>query len=185
MSINVLVGDNAIKRNNNQLRDYKFSLDIRQTLGGDYVIYDHEDIDIVIMPKMKKVVAFPKDKISETTYDTESRLFDYLIRKGAILNGSVRSGNVYSSMQGFLMSDTEEKNKVDPHQVAIYLIAKFLRHELGEQDVVDSYQDAYEDLLTDPPDDKSTRLGKVPHQPTKGDAYRNTGNYFGLFGYGE
>ena len=56
--------------------------DIRQTLGGDYVIYDHPDIDIVIMPKMKKIVAFPKDKISDLTYDTESRLFDYLTKKG-------------------------------------------------------------------------------------------------------
>ena len=97
------------------------------------------------------------------------------------MNGSVRSGNVYSSMQGFLLSDTEEKDKVDPHQIAIYLIAKFLKHELGEQDVVDHYQEAYDDLLTDPED--TTRLGKVPHQPTKGDSYANTGNYFGLYGY--
>ena len=57
MSIEIRVGDKAIKKNNNKLRDYKFSLDIRQTLGGDYVIYDHPDIDIVIMPKLKKVCS--------------------------------------------------------------------------------------------------------------------------------
>ena len=52
MSIKVLVGDKAIKRYNSELKKYKFSLDIRQTLGGDYAIYDHNDIDIVIMPKL-------------------------------------------------------------------------------------------------------------------------------------
>ena len=62
MSIGIRVGDKTIKKNNNKLRDYKFSLDIRQTLGGDYVIYDHPDIDIVIMPKLKKLLHFPKIK---------------------------------------------------------------------------------------------------------------------------
>ena len=81
------------------------------------------------------------------------------------------------------MADTEKKKQVDPHQVAIYLIAKFLRHELGEQDVIDNYQEAYDDSLTEPSDDNSTRLGKIPHQPAKGDSYTNTGNYFGLYGY--
>jgi len=165
--------------------DAKIKLKARKTMRGDIVILDHPDIDIVVSPHENRVVAYSKKEFGDHIYGVQSRLFDYLIRKGAILNGSVRSGNVYSSMQGFLMADKEKEGQVDPHQVAIYLIAKFLRHELGEQDVVDSYQDAYEDLLTDPPDDETTRLGKVPHEPTKGDAYRNTGNYFGLFGYGE
>ena len=132
MSINVLVGDKAIKRDANQLRDYTFSLDIRQTLGGDYVIYDHPDIDIVVMPKMKKVVAFPKDKISEVTYDTESRLFDFLTKKGVIARDSVQSGNVYASLQGLFEEPKkpQEGEPVDPIQPVIFTIAKFIENNI-------------------------------------------------------
>ena len=35
MSISVLVGHDAIKKSGTKLKAYKFSLDIRQTLGGD------------------------------------------------------------------------------------------------------------------------------------------------------
>ena len=32
------------------------SLDVRKTLGGDLVVYDHEDVDIVISPKMRLAI---------------------------------------------------------------------------------------------------------------------------------
>lgn len=163
--------------------DAKLKLKARKTMRGDIVILDHPDIDIIVSPHENRVVAYSKKEYGDHVYALQSRLFDYLVRKGCIINGTVRSGNVYSSMQGFLMADSENPKKVDPHQVAVYLIAKFLRHELGEQDVIDDYQEAYDDLLTDPPEDDVTRLGKVPHQPTKGDSYVNSGNYFGLYGY--
>ena len=163
--------------------DAKLRLKARKTVRGDIVVLDHPDIDIVVSPHENRVVAYSKKEYGDHVYALQSRLFDYLVRKGCVLNGSVRSSNVYSSMQGFLLPDAEKKNKVDPHQIAIYLIAKFLRHELGVQDVVDDYQEAYDDLLTDPEPEDSTRLGKVPHQPNKGDSYANTGNYFGLYGY--
>ena len=121
MSISVLVGDDTIKKSNNKLRDYKFSLDIRQTLGGDYVIYDHPDIDIVVMPKLKKVVAFPKDKISELTYDTESRLFDFLTKKGVIARDSVQGGNVYASLQGLFETPPEPKGKEGEEERCVYV----------------------------------------------------------------
>ena len=128
MSISVLVGDKAIKKSGTELKDYKFSLDMRQTLGGDYVIYDHPDIDIVVMPKMKKSVAFPKDKISDLTYDTESRLFDYLTKKGIIARDSVQGGNVYASLQGLLEEPKApaEGDAMDPIQPALFGIAKFI-----------------------------------------------------------
>tara|TARA_R100001126_G_C4832516_1_gene152528 strand:- start:120 stop:650 length:531 start_codon:yes stop_codon:yes gene_type:complete len=163
--------------------DAKLRMKARKTMRGDIIILDHPDIDIVVSPHENRVVAYSKKEYGDHIYALQSRLFDYLVRKGCVLNGSVRSSNVYSSIQGFLLSDSEKEKKVDPHQVAIYLIAKFLRHELGVQDVVDDYQDAYDDLLTDPDAEDSTRLGKIPHQPSKGDSYANTGNYFGLYGY--
>ena len=36
------------------------SLKMRKTLDGNLMIFDHPEIDIVILPKKKKVVTFPK-----------------------------------------------------------------------------------------------------------------------------
>ena len=62
----------------------KFSLNTKQTLDGDYLIFDHKDIDIVIMAEKKKVVAFAKDLMSEVVYGAESRLMEYLRKHGII-----------------------------------------------------------------------------------------------------
>ena len=176
MSIGVLVGDKAVKRSNNKLKDYKFSLDIRQTLGGDYVIYDHPDIDIVIMPQMKKVVAFPKDRISDITYDTESRLFDFMSKKGVIARDSVQGGNVYASLQGLFETpptpkkgeDGEEKETIDPIQSIIFVIAKFIETEKPKYEFMKKMDEEEEEYYTDPSDAQSTDLGEVPHATEKG-----------------
>ena len=34
-------------------------LKMRKTLDGDFIIYDHEDVDIVVSSKNLKVTAFP------------------------------------------------------------------------------------------------------------------------------
>jgi len=176
MSIGILVGDKTIKRNNNKLKDYKFSLDIRQTLGGDYVIYDHPDIDIVIMPQMRKVVAFPKDRISEMTYDTESRLFDFMTKKGVIARDSVQAGNVYASLQGLFETpptpkkgdDGEEKETIDPIQPIMFTIAKFIEIEKPQYEFMKKMDEEEEEYYTDPTDAASTDLGEVPHATEKG-----------------
>lgn len=165
MSIEVLVGDENIAKYNNQLKDYKFSVDIRKTLGGDYVIYDHHDIDVVIMPKVKKIVAFPKDDISELTYDTQARMFDYLTKKGVISRDSVQGGSVYSSLQGTLEQAGEG---VDAIQVAIFALAKFIETERPRYEYMKKMEEEEEEYLTSPDDDNSTELGEVPHQREKG-----------------
>lgn len=170
MSIGIRIGDKAIAKNNNQLKDYTFSLDIRQTLGGDYVIYDHPDIDIVIMPNMKKIVAFPKDKISDIVYDTESRFFDYMTKKGVIARDSVQGGNVYASLQGLLETPKQPKegDPIDPIQPALFSIAKFIEQEKPRYEYLKRLDDEEEEYLTDPTDATSTELGEVPHAREKG-----------------
>ena len=108
--------------------DAKLRLKARKTVRGDIVVLDHPDIDIVVSPHENRVVAYSKKEYGDHVYALQSRLFDYLVRKGCVLNGSVRSSNVYSSMQGFLLPDAEKKNKVDPHQIAIYLCCNIMHH---------------------------------------------------------
>ena len=176
MSIKIFVGEKTISRDANKLRDYKFSLDMRQTLGGDYVIYDHPDIDIVIMPKMKKVVAFPKDKISDMTYDTQSRLFDFMCKKGVVARDSVQGGNVYASLQGLFETPVQPKAKegkdpqdpLDPLQPILFTICKFIEMEKPRYEYLKKMEEEEEEYYTKPTDANSTELGEVPHAREKG-----------------
>ena len=38
---------------NNRLKNYVFELTVRESLSGDLMIYDHKDIDIVLMQEKK------------------------------------------------------------------------------------------------------------------------------------
>tara|TARA_R110000824_G_scaffold234072_15_gene422589 strand:- start:820 stop:1347 length:528 start_codon:yes stop_codon:yes gene_type:complete len=172
-----------IKLTVDQPIDAILKLKARKTMRGDIVVLDHPEIDVVVSPHENRVVTYSKKEYGDHIYAVQSRLFDFLVRKGSILNGSVRSSNVFGSMQGFLLSDKEKAKAIDPHQVALYLVAKFIKEELGEGDVIDDYQDAYDELLTDPPDEDSTPLGRIPHQAEKGTDYFGSGNYLGVYGY--
>ena len=59
-------------------------LNARKTLDGDLIIRDHPDIDVVIMPKKMKVVAFAKENTTEETYHTQDKMFDFLIKRGVL-----------------------------------------------------------------------------------------------------
>ena len=157
-------------------------LKAQKTITGDILILNHPDIDIVVSTKDNRVVCYPKKEYGDFVYAVQSRLFDYLTKKGAILNGSVRSSNVFGSMQGFLLADAIKQPVVDPTQIAIYLIAKFLRDEIEEDDVIDDYQEAYDKELTDPPKDETTELGQVPHDPHKGTNYYGQNSVYGIYG---
>ena len=63
----------------------EFDLNLRRALNGDLMIFDHADIDIIVMLEKKKIVAFAKDLMTEVVYGAESRLFDHLKKKGMIL----------------------------------------------------------------------------------------------------
>ena len=64
--------------------DYNFDIHVREALNGDFMIFDHHDIDVVILKEQKKIVAFAKDLMTEEVYGAEARLFDFL-RKSDIL----------------------------------------------------------------------------------------------------
>ena len=53
-------------------------LNARKTLDGDIMIFDHEDIDIVVMSKQKKILSFAKDAMTDKVYDAQDRLYKFL-----------------------------------------------------------------------------------------------------------
>ena len=87
-----------------------FNIQARRALNGDIMIFDHKDIDIVVMDAQKKIVAFAKDLMSEVVYGAESRLAEYLRKFGIIEYDSIH-GNVYGSLEGKIHESKELCNQ--------------------------------------------------------------------------
>jgi len=158
----------------NPANTVEVTLDARKTLGGDIAIYNHEDIDIVVSLKKKRIIAFAKDELNDMVYDAQSRMYDFLGKKGIIDRASVQAGNVYGSMQ----ADIEEAPEgIDAVQVAILGLTKFIEEEAPRFMYQKMYDEQEEERLTNPSSEESTELGEVPHKREKGSMrpgiYRN------------
>ena len=158
--------------------DARIKLQARRTLDGNILILDHPDIDIILSPKNKKVLAVAKKQYGDHIYATQSRLFDHLSRRGVVDAGTVHGGNVYGSMQAKILES--KIDGVDSTQMTVFSIEKFLEAERPYFMIAKAYQKAEEDRLTEPEPEESTDLGEVPHEETKGSI--DTAHAYGLGG---
>ena len=158
----------------------KSRLKIRKMLDGSLIIFDHDVIDIVVMPSKSKIVAFAKDEMGDHVYAAQSRLFDFLTNKGVVELGSIRGGNIYGAMEAKIPENTT----VDPIQVATFVVGKFIDEERPYFQRDREFEEEFERSLLEPTDEESTELGEVPHEPTKGTQHRYPGAHtaYGLTG---
>jgi len=145
----------------------EYKLDMRRALNGDIMIFDHSDIDVIILVEKKKVVAFCKNEVSDAAYGAEKRLFDYLRKKGIIQYDSIEGGNIYGSLQGVLL----ESKEIDSIKITLYEISKWLLEE--KPFLEDDYEDMVNDLMLNPDQEESTELGEVPHEEEKGSIHQH------------
>ncbi len=146
---------------------FEFTLNMRRALNGDLMIFDHADIDIVILLEKNKVVAFAKDIMSDVVYGAENRLFNYLRRQGVVAYDSVRGGNVYGSLEGLVL-EMKDKNKLDSVDYLLYEIHRWMETERPYFESVEAHDEMMDDVLLDPDAENSTELGEVPHEEEKG-----------------
>tara|TARA_B100000963_G_scaffold24234_3_gene18101 strand:+ start:10708 stop:11352 length:645 start_codon:yes stop_codon:yes gene_type:complete len=146
---------------------FEFKLNVRRALNGDLMIFDHNDIDIMILTEKKKIVAFAKDMMSDIVYGAENRLFTHLRRQGVIAYDSIQGGNVYGSMEGLML---EMKGDKQPETVdyVLYQISEWMNTERPYFESSEAYDNMLDDHLLDPDDEFSTELGEVPHEEEKG-----------------
>lgn len=154
------------------------SMNIRKTLDGNFMIFDHPEIDIAILPEKMKVVSFAKDKHSKHVYEAQDRLFSFLRNKGVIQLGSVQGGNVFNSIEAVIPESKVQG--VDSLQSVLFNIHKFIEEEKPYYTYVEAYNDQLEDELTDPDAEHSTELGEVPQEETKGSIFPGMAPY-GLY----
>jgi hypothetical protein len=138
----------------------------RKTLDGNIMIFDHEEMDIVLMPTKSKIVTFAKNDFSEMVYSAQNRLFEFLKRKGVVDFQSIQGGSVYGSLEGLIPSAIDENiNSID---YAIYGVYKFLKEEKPYYDYMDDYEKMLDNYFTQPTEKDSTELGEVPQAAEKG-----------------
>jgi hypothetical protein len=160
MAITIYLGKEA-----NRTR-MTLELRARKSLDGNIMIFDHQEMDIVIMPNKGKVVTFAKRDFSDTVYESQSRLFDFLKRKGIVTFESIRGGNVYGSLEAQIAKpESEDLNTVD---YTIYGVYNFIKEEKPYYDYMDEYEEMLDNYYTSPTDQDSTELGDVPQSTEKG-----------------
>jgi len=144
----------------------KLSLNARKSIDGNIMIFDHQDMDIIVMAQTGKVLALPKELMSDAVYQAQDRMFSDLVKKGLLDPSSVRSGNVYGSMQGQLLQPSDPA--VNGVETAVFAIGKFVEEEKPYFTTYDEYKDGDVDRLVEPTDEDTTELGEVPHSDKKG-----------------
>ncbi len=160
---------------------YEFKLNVRRALNGDLMIFDHNDIDIMIISEKKKIVAFAKDMMSDVVYGAENRLFNHLRRQGVIAYDSIQGGNVYGSMEGLML---EMKGERQPESVdyVLYQISEWMNTERPYFESNEAYDNMMDNHLLEPDNEHSTELGEVPHEEEKGGIRQH--NLFAPYLYG-
>ena len=143
----------------------KVSLLMRRGLDGRLMIYEHDHIDIVFLPDKMKVVAFAKQDFSDIIYETQNRLFEFLVNKGMCAPESVQGGNVYGALEGKLL---KSKDNLPLEHLLVLNLRKWLDSERPALEMDKAYNDRFTDMLTEPEPEESTELGEVPQEEEKG-----------------
>ena len=155
MGLTIKVGPEAHKKT--------LSINARRSLDGNIMIYDHPEVDIVINPILRKIIIFPKDKMSDDIYDVQDRTFEALINKGIIMPDSVQGGNIY----GALEATYPFSEKINTLNVVLMALDKFIEKDRSYYIYNDVFEKMEKDMI-DPSEMDSTELGEVPHEEQQG-----------------
>ena len=146
-------------------------LKAKKSINGDILIFDHNDIDVVVMLEAKKVVAFAKDSHGVHVYEAQNRLFNFLFKKGVTSKESIQGGNVFYSMEAAIL----ESKKYNAVQHTMFSIYKFMEAEKPEIEFEEAFEKEQEQKLADPLPGESTEFDARRHADQKGSI--QTGKY--------
>ena len=155
-----------------------FKLNARKSLNGDIMIFDHTDIDIIVLTEKKKVVAFAKDIMTDVVYGAESRLFEFLKKRGIVAYDSIQGGNVYGSLEAKIL----ESKDLDSMKMVLLNISKWMDNERPYFESMKTHDQMMDDVVLDPDAEHATELGEVPHEEEKGSILQH--NLFAPYLYG-
>ncbi|MAS68989.1 MAG: hypothetical protein CMC43_06650 [Flavobacteriaceae bacterium] len=144
----------------------RLEMDIRKSMSGDLMIFDHGDIDIVLSPSDNKVLAFPKETMTDLVYGAQNRLFAHLRKRGLIIPESIQAGAFYGVIEGEMQKSFKED--LDTAKMALINISKFIDEERPYFESTEAIISMADDELIHPDKEDSTELGEVPQSTEKG-----------------
>ncbi len=160
MAIVVKIGTEA------EPRTVRLEMDIRKSLSGDLMIFDHGDIDIVLSTAKNKVTAFPKEVMNDLVYGAQNRLFAHLRKKGIVVAESIQAGSFYGSIEATLEKPMAEG--VSAPKMALINISQFIDEERPYFESTEAIVSMADDELIHPDKEDSTELGEVPQRDEQG-----------------
>ena len=160
MAVTVKIGDAA------NAPSVTLELDIRKSMNGDLMIFDHGDIDIVLSTTQNKVIAFPKETSNDLVYGAQNRLFAHLRKKGLIIPESIQAGSFYGSFEGTL--EKPFKESLNAAKLALVNIDSFINEERPYFESTEAIISLADDDLIHPDKTDSTELGEVPQRSEQG-----------------
>jgi hypothetical protein len=156
------------------------NLEMKRSLSGQIMVFNHIDMDIVLDEKQGKITAYTKKDFGELVYKSQNRLFDFLFRKGVVFPESVRGSNVFGALEGAYPTDGSADNLTE---IVLFNIANFMQEEQGYIKSFEYVDDIEDQRLLDPDKKDSTELGEVPQEEKKGTLGSTMpGYYYGLAG---
>jgi hypothetical protein len=164
---------------NPDLKPRTIELVARRAVDGKIMVFDHNLIDVVIAPEEGKVTTFSKTNQNDLAYEAQDRLFRLMQSKGLIMPESVKSGNIFGSLEA---SYPTESKYADTTNVALYLVYEFMQDEGKFLQLKADVEREEEDRLMDPDAADSTELGEVPHEERKGT--QGVIDYYPAYHYG-
>ena len=172
MAITIRVGPEANKK------IVTLEMDIRKSLNGDLMIFDHGDIDIVLSPKDNKVLAFPKETMTDLVYGAQNRLFAHLRKKGLVIPESIQSGAFYGVIEAEMQKSF--KQDLDTAKMTLINISKFIDEERPYFEFEKAFDAEEERRLAEPGPEDSTEYDPERYHSTDKGSIRPGIRPFGI-----
>jgi hypothetical protein len=144
----------------------QLELNIRKSLAGDLMIFDHGDIDIVLSPNNNKIIAFPKETLTDLVYGAQNRLFAHLRKRGIVVAESIQAGSYFGSFEAEMQKPFLQDLTAAKH--ALVNISSFIDEERPYFESTEAIISMTDDDLIHPDKEDSTELGEVPQSTEKG-----------------
>ena len=144
----------------------RLELNVRKSMSGDLMIFDHGDIDIVLSTAKNKITTFPKESMSDLVYGAQNRLFSFLHKKGIVIPESVQAGSICGSIEAEMEQGATEK--LSTPKMALINISNFIDEERPYFENTEAIISMYDDEMLHPDKEDSTELGEVPQAVEKG-----------------
>tara|TARA_R110000824_G_scaffold46692_7_gene133853 strand:+ start:48363 stop:48902 length:540 start_codon:yes stop_codon:yes gene_type:complete len=144
----------------------RLEMNIRKSLNGDLMIFDHGDIDIVVSPTQDKITIFPKESMSDLVYGAQNRLFTYLQRRGIVIAESIQAAAFCGAFEAKFQKPFKET--INSAKMALVSISRFINEERPYFESTEAIIAMSDDDLVHPDKTDSTELGEVPQSTEKG-----------------